>query len=636
MSTTPAPAVPPTPPGPPQNHPMRRFLNFWFAPADPTILGFIRIVAGCLVLYTHAAYSPDLTNFFGKDAWYDLATIDRERKELPQVATPLEWDDPLRPFRGAQLPEYPHRRQVVAGYVRGVTGAGPAATAAAVAYLDPFLKADEQTLKQFAAPGQFTREGLAFIDNLHPDPRDRAGQMTVLVDEAKRKEVAESRLPPLPLTATPAVVVNMTPADKEKVARDAEAFYAALPAKDLDRSYVVTHWAEMDHQQRLAFAAFLKRVAAAPPEERDRQLDYLEYWNVDPAIVTRFGSPTFSIWYHVTDPTEMRIAHAAMLGVFALFTLGVFTRVTAVLTWLAVASYLHRTMHILFGMDTMMNIVLIYLMVGDCGAALSVDRLVRRYRAARRSIDRHGTLDPATRAYLAGPPASVAAGFALRLIQVHFCFIYMASGMSKLKGNSWWNTTAYWDTLANPEFTAIYYRWYEGGLRAVVSSRPAYAVMAAVGVGFTFVAELGMPIVMWTRLRPFAVMAALCLHTGIALFMGLVVFSLFMMTLLLAYLPGVAVRAVLFGGEAPAERVRVRFSPAAAAQRRGAAVVAAFDLDGRVDFLAAPTDAGSLTIDDGRPATAGAIAGRVPTLKTLRFLLAIPAVGRLVTGAARP
>ena len=28
----------------------------------------------------------------------------------------------------------------------------------------------------------------------------------------------------------------------------------------------------------------------------------------------------------------------------------------------------------------------------------------------------------------------MSAGFALRLIQVHFCFIYMAAGLSKLKG----------------------------------------------------------------------------------------------------------------------------------------------------------------------------------------------------------
>ncbi len=120
--------------------------------------------------------------------------------------------------------------------------------------------------------------------------------------------------------------------------------------------------------------------------------------------------------------------------VVAAFTLGLFTRVTAVLTWLAAVSYIHRTQQVLFGMDTMMNILLLYLMIGNCGAALSIDRLLARRRAARLSLGRTGTIDEATKAYLAAPPKSMAAGFALRLTQVHFCIIYMAAGMSKLKG----------------------------------------------------------------------------------------------------------------------------------------------------------------------------------------------------------
>ena len=52
--------------------------------------------------------------------------------------------------------------------------------------------------------------------------------------------------------------------------------------------------------------------------------------------------------------------------------------VTSVLTWIAAVGYIHRTQQILFGMDTMMNILLIYLMIGNSGAALSVDRLVAR------------------------------------------------------------------------------------------------------------------------------------------------------------------------------------------------------------------------------------------------------------------
>src|SRR6201999_2310206 len=111
-------------------------------------------------------------------------------------------------------------------------------------------------------------------------------------------------------------------------------------------------------------------------------------------------------------PTQMALVHALGLAVIVLFTLGVCTRVTGVLTWGAVVGYIHRRNQILFGMATMMTILLIYLVIGNSGAAMSVDRLVARYRAARASLRRSGTIDANTRAFLACPPPSASAGFA--------------------------------------------------------------------------------------------------------------------------------------------------------------------------------------------------------------------------------
>ena len=39
------------------------------------------------------------------------------------------------------------------------------------------------------------------------------------------------------------------------------------------------------------------------------------------------------------------------------------------------------------------------------------------------------------------------ANLGIRLIQVHFCFIYLAAGLSKLKGDAWWNGFAFWDVM---------------------------------------------------------------------------------------------------------------------------------------------------------------------------------------------
>ena len=627
-------------PGPPQAHPMRRFLNFWFAAADPTVLGFMRVVTGCLLVYTHCAYTPDLANFFGEHSWYDLQTTRRERIEMPSVAPGLEWDHPLYPQRGCQVPDPPRRKVAALDFLHKLVGpdADVGATPAKVAYLKRYLAADEAIRKKQLPPGAITAEGIDYLSKLAPSERDRADQLAVLGDESLRQGKTASRLPPLPVPEAPTLAKNSSPEERKKLALEAEAFHRALPDSEPRRSFVLEWLFQFDHAQRVAVVDWVDRLCKLPPAERQAEWDYLAYWNVDRSMVTSEGTPTFSLWFHLTDPTLMRVAHWAIIGLFVLFTLGVSTRLVSVLSWLAALSYLHRSMQILFGMDTMMNIALFYLMIGDCGAALSIDRLVKRYRAARQSLAKHGKIDEATRLYLAAPPASVSAGFALRLLQVHFCFIYLASGLAKLKGNAWWNANAYWDTLANPEFTPIFYKTYEDSLRQLISSRVVYGVMCAVGVGYTFVSELGVPFLVWTRLRPVAVVIATFLHAGIAAFMGLVVFSLFMLTLLLCYIPGAALRSVLFGKPTPKERVRVHYSTASAGQRRAAALVATFDLDGRVDLIAGP-DAASLVAETpagfvGGDKLPALLTASVPTLKFFRWALMIPAVGRAFTGAS--
>jgi hypothetical protein len=42
---------------------------FWFAPADPTLLGLIRILTGLMLLYTHAVWGLALPEFFGRASW---------------------------------------------------------------------------------------------------------------------------------------------------------------------------------------------------------------------------------------------------------------------------------------------------------------------------------------------------------------------------------------------------------------------------------------------------------------------------------------------------------------------------------------------------------------------------------------
>ena len=98
------------------------------------------------------------------------------------------------------------------------------------------------------------------------------------------------------------------------------------------------------------------------------------------------GHPIWSIWFHVTDPSAMMLVHGIILLSVFLFTIGFGTRLTSVITWFGALSYIHRAPGSVFGVDTMMTILLLYLMIGPSGAALSVDRLIECWRARKAGL----------------------------------------------------------------------------------------------------------------------------------------------------------------------------------------------------------------------------------------------------------
>jgi len=606
---------------PPTNY-WQRWVNFWFAASDPTAMAFIRIVTGLILIYIHVCYSYDLNAFFGKSAWVDLETANRERREAPgrHPSFDWEWNDRIK---SAMLPEEPHRRKAVVEWIRSLP-TDKTEMRKKLRLLD-----QRGTLAGTDGNGysdNTIRAGAAYMFNLGPDPAIREATLNAFV--TKLRDDNEQIPQHLDLPSEP---------ERRALANDLREFSSTLPGTMTtridERRYIINYFFELDAGLRDNLMRFL-RDFFAEGANRDEQIDYLAYWNYDKRQASRVGVPTFSIWFHITDPTEMALAHTLVLAIMLMFTLGLFTRITAALTWLAAVSYIHRNQQVLFGQDTMQNLLLIYLMISNCGATYSLDRLIDRYRAARASLGRSGTIDAATQNFLLFAPPSPSCGLAQRLLQIHFCFIYIASGLAKLKGGGWWSHTAYWDTLANPEFTMIHYGWYQDMLRFFAASRPVYAIMAATGVYFTLFTEITLPIVIWTRLRPYWIMLGCALHLGIGIFMGLLVFSLLMMTMLVAFLPGAMIRAQ-FATPRPTQRIVFRFHPRSRQQARAAALIAAADLNGAVDMV--PSDAPEIQparwIAPGQPETSADAAFRVlPVLKWIRPLTFVPGLGAKLKG----
>lgn len=611
--------TPATAPEPVERSAWQRWVGFWFPSSDPTTLGFVRICTGLLVLYIHLAYSVDLQQFFGQTGWYAHRFVERERQEYPWRASPfMEWSpESIVP---ATVPDFPHRRKAVVDYIRSLP-ADKAQRTAALQFLDRVAKTDSPETALGA---------LTWFQYLGLDEIERDKHLAVLV--AGRPTGPTQNATTYYLGRTPAFLLDFAPPDRERVAAEARAFWVSLPKNPTAREYVLNHVTELGPEFRRALVKFLMDL----PEDgaaRKKKIDYLEYWNNEPEKSVRSGHMIFSVWFHVTDPTQMALVHAGILLTMVLFTLGLFTRVTSVLVWVAVVGYIHRTQQVLFGMDTMMNILLFYLMIGNSGAALSLDRLIARYRAARASLGRAGTIDAPTRAFLAAPPPSKSAGFAVRLIQVHFCFIYMAAGLSKLKGAAWWDGRATWDVLVNPEFTLLQYQWYESALRGLVSIKPLYHGLIVFGTWSTLFIEIAGPFLLWTRLRWLIVLLATAMHAGIGVLMGLNLFELLMMVMLVAFLPCGVIRDRLRGGPDLA-KLTFTFAPASA---RAAALVTAVDTEAQVALApdAAAAAAGPVvTAPDGKahtgPDGVAALFRSVRLLSVLGFVLWVPGVKGLL------
>ena len=149
-----------------------------------------------------------------------------------------------------------------------------------------------------------------------------------------------------------------------------------------------------------------------------------------------------------------------------------------------------------YGVDTLAHVFLFYLLIAPCGDAISLDRLTGRSMGG----------------------ASTSARISLRLVQLHLCLLYFASGLEKASGVQWWNGDAIWRSLMLPTYRQYDFSW--------MASVPSAAV--AMGVG-TLILEIGYPFFIWKRpTRGVWVLGIVGLHLGIVLFLGLTVFGLLM------------------------------------------------------------------------------------------------------------
>lgn len=233
---------------------------------------------------------------------------------------------------------------------------------------------------------------------------------------------------------------------------------------------------------------------------------------------SRNFAPSY-LWY-VTTPAQLWTVHIAALVVLAMFTAGLFSRVTSILAFVIALSYVNRVPGALFGLDQINVMLATYLMLGSCGAAYSLDRLIAARRAG-------GPLPPAR--------PSTSANVAGRLVQLHMCIVYFFAGLGKLQGDTWWHGDALWGAAANLEYQTVDLTWLAD-----------YPLLTAFLTQATAYWELFFCVLVWPRLlRPITLFVALPLHLSIGICMGLMTFGLVMPIALISFVSPSLVRRLL-------------------------------------------------------------------------------------------
>jgi len=225
------------------------------------------------------------------------------------------------------------------------------------------------------------------------------------------------------------------------------------------------------------------------------------------------------LWWFQNSPVALWSVHLAALVVFALLTVGLFTRVTSILALIATLSYVGRVPGALFGLDQINTMLALYLAIGPSGDAFSLDRWLRRRRA--------GSVLPVEPKWTAN--------LAIRLIQIHLCIIYLFAGTAKLTGAGWWDGTAMWMALGNMEYQSLDMTWLADWPRLI-------NFMTHVTVYW----EIFYCALIWPRLtRPVMLALAIPMHMGIAICLGMVTFGLAMLIANLAFVSPALVRRLL-------------------------------------------------------------------------------------------
>jgi hypothetical protein len=208
-------------------------------------------------------------------------------------------------------------------------------------------------------------------------------------------------------------------------------------------------------------------------------------------------------------PSESAVlALYAILLLAALCTiLGCVTRLATLALFVCVISFERRNPFIFNSGDAVIRNLSFFLMLAPAGACLSLDSL-RRGRGAFWSFP-------------------VRSNWPIRLMQVQLTVIYLAAVWAKVRGTTWNNGTAVSYALRIEDLARF-------PVPHFMATSPLIVSVLTYG---TLAVELSVPILIWTKARPYALAAGFGLHMFIDYRIMVGFFSYVMILMYLSFLP---------------------------------------------------------------------------------------------------
>lgn len=194
------------------------------------------------------------------------------------------------------------------------------------------------------------------------------------------------------------------------------------------------------------------------------------------------------------------VMHGLLVVLLLLLTLGIGGRWIMFIAWVIDLAFVQRNYGVNYGADIIGSIFLFYMSFTQSCERLSVLNLWRKKTEFKKS--------------------DIISSTFIRMMQVQICVVYAYTGFEKLRGASWWDGTALWSVLANPQMMMADFTF----LRSVPWVIPI--------IGFTTILfEIYFPAMMlWKRIRPYWLLIGVAFHLGIGFSMGIMPFSTIMMS----------------------------------------------------------------------------------------------------------